>query len=385
MKILIPALFRGNGWIGGSNYFLSLVAALRSHPGNDGTSVVVLSNRPEAFGPRVHGEVEVRDAPWLDATARPDYFLNGAANIIARYNPRLYGLARSIGADLITHAPAGRHAPCLILHWMPDFQHRHLPGYFSAYERWRRDRNVETAAATGHLLVSSQSAATDFHRFYPHRRRTRVHVLRFTPHLGQEVPLLPKQALLSRYALRDDFFFLPNQFWRHKNHRIVLEALRRLPDHVQVVATGAVSDSRGDAHIRQLLQVIDSHALQQKFRMLGLLPRQEMLSLMRHARCVINPSLFEGWSTVVEEAKFFGKRLILSDIPVHREQAAVDALYFDPHDAGALAIAMETAVREHDPRAEAVRAGMAQVAFGAASSEFAARYRSIAESVALDR
>jgi glycosyltransferase involved in cell wall biosynthesis len=268
---------------------------------------------------------------------------------------------------------------------MPDFQHRHLPGYFSAYESWRRDRNVETAAATGHLLVSSQSAATDFHRFYPHRRRTRVHVLRFTPHLGQEVPLLPKQALLSRYALRDDFFFLPNQFWRHKNHRIVLEALRRLPDHVQVVATGAVSDSRGDAHIRQLLQAIDSHALQQKFRMLGLLPRQEMLSLMRHARCVINPSLFEGWSTVVEEAKFFGKRLILSDIPVHREQAAVDALYFDPHDAGALAIAMETALREHDPRAEAVRAGMAQVAFGAASSEFAARYRSIAESVALDR
>jgi glycosyltransferase involved in cell wall biosynthesis len=35
---------------------------------------------------------------------------------------------------------------------------------------------------------------------------------------------------------------------------------------------------------------------------------------------VIQPSLFEGWSTVVEDAKAIGRPLIVSDLPVHKEQ-----------------------------------------------------------------
>jgi glycosyltransferase involved in cell wall biosynthesis len=46
----------------------------------------------------------------------------------------------------------------------------------------------------------------------------------------------------------------------------------------------------------------------------------------------INPSLFEGWSTTVEEAKALGKFIILSDIKVHREQNPKDAVYFNAKD-----------------------------------------------------
>ena len=42
---------------------------------------------------------------------------------------------------------------------------------------------------------------------------------------------------------------------------------------------------------------------------------------MRQSVAVLQPSLFEGWSTTVEEAKSIGKTILLSDIPVHREQA----------------------------------------------------------------
>lgn len=43
-------------------------------------------------------------------------------------------------------------------------------------------------------------------------------------------------------------------------------------------------------------------------------------TLMKHAIAIINPSLFEGGSTTVEEAKSLLKVIILSGIPVHREQ-----------------------------------------------------------------
>ena len=51
---------------------------------------------------------------------------------------------------------------------------------------------------------------------------------------------------------------------------------------------------------------------------------------MRHSLALINPSYFEGWSTSVEEAKSLGKRVILSDIPVHREQNPLMGIYFPP-------------------------------------------------------
>lgn len=388
MKIVLPVHFRNDAWLGGANYFLGLVQALRLHPDAGGTTVIVPSNRPEAFGARDGDGVQVVDAPWLDASARADYFVNGAINILGRYNHRLYRLARSSGADVITHANPGRFTPCPVLFWMPDFQHRHLPEFFSRYERWRRDRNVAAAASSGHILFSSNSAVADFHRFFPGHAGASTHVLRFTPFFNVEpapAGSSDKAALLSKYDLRAGYFFLPNQFWRHKNHAVVIEALRRLPDSFQVACTGAMSDSRGNAHIQSILSAIAAHGLQDRFRTLGVVPRADMLALMRHSSCVINPSLFEGWSTTVEESKFMGKQLILSDIPVHREQDPAGALYFDPQDADALAAAMTMARTTHDPLLEDQRRQAAQAAFPAAVAGFAARYWQVARAVADSR
>jgi hypothetical protein len=58
---------------------------------------------------------------------------------------------------------------------------------------------------------------------------------------------------------------------------------------------------------------------------------------------VVQPSLFEGWSTVVEDARALGKRQFLSDIQVHVEQNPPNAVYFSPHSPEALARVIETA------------------------------------------
>ena len=58
------------------------------------------------------------------------------------------------------------------------------------------------------------------------------------------------------------------------------------------------------------------------------------------AVAVIQPSLFEGWSTVVEDARALGKTMALSDISVHREQGPPHSAYFDPHAPEELAALM---------------------------------------------
>ena len=58
---------------------------------------------------------------------------------------------------------------------------------------------------------------------------------------------------------------------------------------------------------------------------------------MRKAMAVIQPSLFEGWSTVVEDARALGKPMILSDFPVHIEQDPPYSDYFERNNPEKLA------------------------------------------------
>jgi hypothetical protein len=74
---------------------------------------------------------------------------------------------------------------------------------------------------------------------------------------------------------------------------------------------------------------------------------------MRGAVGILNPSLFEGWSTTVEECKSMGKRVLLSDIAVHREQAPGRAIYFDPYNANELADHILGLLSSYDPADDA--------------------------------
>lgn len=66
--------------------------------------------------------------------------------------------------------------------------------------------------------------------------------------------------------------------------------------------------------------------------LLGFIGRLEQIIIMKNAEFVIQPSLFEGWGTVVEDAKILDKTILLSDIPVHREQKNEKCILFNPSD-----------------------------------------------------
>jgi hypothetical protein len=112
---------------------------------------------------------------------------------------------------------------------------------------------------------------------------------------------------------------------------------------------------------------------------LGLIPRSDQIQLMRGATAVVQPSLFEGWSTVVEDARCLGKRLFVSDIAVHREQDPPAAVFFNPWEPEALAnaLAKEWAALPHglDPVAEA----RARTAYRNGIMQFARNFTQIAE------
>ena len=110
------------------------------------------------------------------------------------------------------------------------------------------------------------------------------------------------------------------------------------------------------------------------FRVLGLVPYEHVTALSRDAVAQINPSLFEGWSTTVEEAKSLGKRILVSRIPVHIEQDPPGGEFFDPHDPEELAGLMERAFAREDPEADRRLAEEARTALPGRRRRFVAEY-----------
>ena len=53
---------------------------------------------------------------------------------------------------------------------------------------------------------------------------------------------------------------------------------------------------------------------------------------MKHARAIIQPSKFEGWSTVIEDAMAMNQPVIASDLRVNEEQLGDLGVYFKQDD-----------------------------------------------------
>ncbi len=223
-----------------------------------------------------------------------------------------------------------------LIGWIPDLQHVHLPEFFSEPELQKRNTTIERLSERATLvMLSSQAARKDFVSFAPQGEK-KARVLSFPSLLAFE-PLSENPELSrTKFKLPEKFALVANQFWAHKNHQAVVSAVAQLRERgisVPIVMTGLPVDSRdrSNSNFSSLLQAIASAGLNGQIIILGQVSYADLVNLMRTAAVIIQPSRFEGWSTIVQDAKALGRPVICSDIAVHREQAP-NALGFFPCD-----------------------------------------------------
>jgi glycosyltransferase involved in cell wall biosynthesis len=224
--------------------------------------------------------------------------------------------------------------------WIFDFQHKYMPHLFSDSEiKYRDNYFAQISELSPRVVLSSNSSEADFHKFYPDSKCA-TEVLHFRTSLPDLWFKLDPIEIQRKYFLPDRFFLISNQFWQHKNHLIVFEALKILQAssiYPKVVCTGHVYDNRQQNYSDKILATIHTYGLANQVYLLGLIPRCDQIQLMRRSLAVIQPSLFEGWSTVVEDARCLGKKMILSDFPVHLEQNPLGCKFFERDSAHNLA------------------------------------------------
>lgn len=140
----------------------------------------------------------------------------------------------------------------------------------------------------------------------------------------------------------------------HKNFAVVARAaalLRATP--LRVVVAGAV-DERVFGRERP-------HDAAQLTRV-GYVTDGQLRALYEHAAAFVHPSLYEGFGLPPLEAMALGCPVIASRAAAIPEVCGDAALYFDPHDAAALARCMRTLAEDAALRAALVARGRAQLA-----------------------
>lgn len=252
----------------------------------------------------------------------------------------------------------GAAFPIPVLAWIGDLQHRHLPHYFSFLHRLTRDVGFQSQLSfRDHVMVSSESARKDIYSFFK-TPRAKIHVVPFAVTSSSAVDESQIPVIRDKYGLRGDYLFLPNQFWRHKNHELAFKALNELNKRGRcytLALSGQTHDYRHAGHMESLLALVERLGVGANLRWLETIPYSDLLHLIAGAKALLNPSLFEGWSTTVEEAKSLGTAMALSSLDVHREQATGRAVFFDPADAGSMADAIEEAIAHHTANMGAAR------------------------------
>jgi glycosyltransferase involved in cell wall biosynthesis len=328
------------GWLGGINYYRGLIYALSSLPDRRIQPVIVTGSQPSAALIEAIGDVELLRTPLLDKHSASWLMAKGWRTLFGT-DPMLEGYLHRHGISVVSHAPyIGRTKQLLTIGWIPDFQYKYLPDFFPQHElKLRESNNRKICRNSDAVIASSHAARRDLLEFAPNLNPEQALVLQFTSGIrrGQRIPSL--ETLREKYRFGDKYFLLPNQFWMHKNHKLVFDSLKLLKaqsEKIEILLTGNDRDIKNPGFFDELMAYAEANGVRDDVRLLGITPYEDLLGLMAHSIALVNPSLFEGWSSTVEEGKALGKRLILSDIPVHREQSE-DAAFFAPGDADALA------------------------------------------------
>lgn len=284
-------------------------------------------------------------------------------------------LMRRHGIELVSHVwtPYLGDRSIKVIAWIPDFQYLHLPEMFPNLDVDKENLiNLRIATHADAVIVSSEHALGDLLSLHSPEILPPVEVLRFvsqpfiTPGInGPEIGQLRK-----KYGFTGKFFLLPNQFWAHKNHEVVLRAIaisKREGKGMTVLMTGNPKDYRlsGAPYIDGLRDIIKNEGIEKEAIILGMIDYNDLMTLLRHCVAIINPSRFEGWSSSVEEGKSAGKPVLLSNIPVHVEQAPPRGAYFgcdDPVELKRLMVAHWEAheKQNHEALAEEARRNLVE-------------------------
>ena len=341
IRIAFPFI-RKSLWAGGYNYLLNLFYVISLK--NNKEFEPILFYGTDVSKKELSDFFLIKNIKFVKSSLmnRSNFYFLLIKSILFGSNKKINFLFKKNNIDVIFENANffGKKINLPVIAWIPDLQHRELPRLFSWISWWKREIGFRLQIASGRsIMLSSFDAKEKLSQYYKNLTNL-TNVVRFAVQL-REIPSKSYiKKIIKKYSLPKNYFFMPNQFWKHKNHELVLQSLLFLKKkgyNLVVVSSGNQVDPKNPHYLEHFYKKIKINKLENNFIMLGLIPYKHVLSLMISSKAVLNPSLYEGRSTTVEESLALKIPLILSNIKIHKEQAKGLAKFFNPQKHDSLA------------------------------------------------
>lgn len=157
------------------------------------------------------------------------------------------------------------------------------------------------------------------------------------------------------------YFFYPAQFWRHKNHALILHAIRLIAaetgEVVPVVFCGSYADYNRALNFKEVEALAKELGVADRVRYLGVVPDEDLPALYSLSVGLVMPTFFGPTNFPPLEAWHYGRPVITSGIAGLREQIGDAGLLIDPRSAPELSRAMLQLWRDEALGAELARRG----------------------------
>lgn len=213
---------------------------------------------------------------------------------------------------------------------MPDIQHEFYPEFFDASVlNWRRENYGPAARNSDVLFTLSEHAKQTIVDTYG-ASASKILPIHLDADDEFRDPAPPPDSL----QLPANYLYFPANFWPHKNHDNVLEALRIAISggaDIDLVLTGAPDGSE------RVLARAASLGLASRVHYLGYVAKELVPAIYRRARALLFASRFEGFGIPILEAFYCRTAVITSSAGSCVEVAGDAALLVDPESPASIA------------------------------------------------
>jgi glycosyltransferase involved in cell wall biosynthesis len=251
-----------------------------------------------------------------------------------------------------------------------DVMHRYYPGFpeYSLKARITRDLTYKRAAEHSiFTVVDSNQTKEDLVRFYK-IRRDKIRVIPSCPpwYISKYKDLEDSSIneMVDKYRMPEKFIFYPAQFWYHKNHIRLIEALYFLREqyrvYVPAVFVGSQKrDSKGT--LSTMAKLIKKLKMQSQIFNLGYLSEKEVVALYKKSIALVFPSLIGPTNIPIWEAMALGTPVLCSNLFSMPEQIGDAGLLFDPFNVEDMAKKIHRIWTDENLRQEFIQKGYERI------------------------
>ena len=283
-----------------------------------------------------------KEYPFVDIVFFPNSINKLGQKLEENNISLLFPCAYSLGYDF----------PVPWIAYLPDFQHKYLPEFFTKEECDQRDRTFQKRINDSPaFIVTSETAKDDIHKYFPDCKKN-IYVIPFSPS-PRDTWLEEHENVLPKFGLSENtrYFLISNQFWIHKDHPCAFKALSLLHQDepykdVHILCTGEVKDYRNPNYREELDSLNESLGVKNYVHFLGYISKEDQMELMKNCVAVVQPTLYEGspGGGEIEDAVAIGQQSIVSDIPVNKEIQDVSVIFFEAGNETSLCEVMKQSI-----------------------------------------